>query len=96
MIRPLNDLFTKAVDYCMCRLERRSARYDARTARGISRYRKKPELHMKTPTFGLQDPIAVLGFLERFEMACDHHGVSEGAAVWCLQFYLTGQALALF
>ena len=50
---------------------------------------------MKTYTFGGQDPIAVLGFLARFKMACDHNGVREGAAVWCFQFYLTGQADAL-
>ena len=50
---------------------------------------------MKTHTFGGQDPIAVLRFLARFNLACDHNGVSEGAAVWCFQFYLTGQAHAL-
>ena len=37
----------------------------------------------------------MLGFLARFKMACDHNGVSEGAAIWCFQFYLTGQAHAL-
>ena len=95
MIRPLNDLFTKAVDYCIYRLENRSARYDASSARRINLYRKKLDVPMKTHTFGGQDPIAVLGFLVRFKMACDHNGVSEGAAVWCFQFYLTVQAHAL-
>ena len=95
MIRPLNDLFTKAVDYRKYRLESRSARYDASTARRINRYRMKLDVQMRTHTFGGQDPIVVLGFLTRFKMACDHIGVSEGAAVWCFQFYLTGQAHAL-
>ena len=92
MIRPLNDLFTKAVDYPTYRLESRSARYDESTARRINCYRKKLEVQMKTHTFGGQDPIAVLGFLARFKMACGHNEVSDGAAVWCFQFYLTGQA----
>ena len=96
MIRPLNDLFTKAVGYRTYRLESRSAPYDASTARRINCYRKKLEVQIKTHTFGGQDPIAVLGFLARFKMACDHNGVSEGADVWCFQFYLTGQAHALF
>ena len=87
VIRPLNDLFTKTVDYRTYRLESRSARYDASTARRINRYRKKLEVQMKTHTFGSQDPIAVLVFLARFKMACDHSGVSEGAAVWCFQFF---------
>ena len=95
MIRPLNDLFTKAVDYCTYPLEIRSARYDASTARRINHYRKKLDVQMKTHTFGGQDPITVLRFLARFKIACDHNGVSEGAAVWCFQFYLTGQAHAL-
>ena len=96
MIRPQNDLFSKAIDYRTYRLESRSARYDASTALRINRYRKKLDVQMKTHTFGGQDPIAVLGFLVRFKMACDHNGVSEGAAVWCFQIYLTGQAHALF
>ena len=83
MIRPLNDLFTKAVAYRIHRLESYSARYDASTARGINRYRKKLDVQMKTSTFGGQDPIAVLGFLAWFKMASDHNGVSESAAVWC-------------
>ena len=50
---------------------------------------------MKSHTFSDQDPIAVLGILARLKMACDHNGITEGAAVWCFQFYLTGQAQRL-
>ena len=95
VIRPLNDLFIKAVDYRTYRLESRRTRHDARTAQRINCYRKRLYVQMKTHTFGGQDPIAVLGCLARFKMACDHIGVSEGAAIWCFQFYLTGQAHAL-
>ena len=95
VIRPLNDLYNKAVDYRTYRLESRSARYDASTARRINRYRKKLEVQMKTPSFRVQDPIAGLGFLARFKVACDPNRVSDGAAICCFQFYLTGQAQAL-
>ena len=95
MIKPLNDLFTKAVNYKTYRLERCSARYNSEVARHISRIRKKRDVQMKSHTFSGQDPIAVLGFLSRFKMACDHNGVRQGAVVWCFQFYLTGQAHAL-
>lgn len=50
---------------------------------------------MKIHIFSGQDPIAVLRFLARLETVCDHNGVSEEAAVWCYQFYLTGQARVL-
>ena len=80
MIRLLNYLFTKAIDYRTYRLESRSARYDANTTPRINRYRKKLEVQVKTHTF------AVLGFLARFKMACDHNRAIESAAVWCFQF----------
>ena len=50
---------------------------------------------MRSHTVSSQDPIAVLGFLARLKMVCDHNGITEGAAVWCFQFYLSGQAHAL-
>ena len=95
MIRPFNDLFTKAVDYRTYWLGRRSARYDAINDRRFKRYQKKQDVQMKTHTFGGQDPIAFLSFLARFKMACGHNGINEGAVEWCFQFYLTGQAHVL-
>ena len=95
MSRPLNDLSTKAVNYKTYRLERRSVRYDSTIARHINCYRKNLDVKMRSHTFSGQDPIAVLGFLARLKMACDHNGITEGAALWCFQFYLTGQAHAL-
>ena len=95
VIKPLNELFTKAVNYKTYRLARRSAQYNSEVARHISRIRKKLDVQMKSHTFSGQDPIAILGFLARFKRVCDHNGVSQGAAVWCFQFYLTGQAHAL-
>ena len=41
VIRPLNDLFTEAVNYKTYRLERHSARFDSTVARHINRDRKK-------------------------------------------------------
>ena len=50
---------------------------------------------MESHTFSGQDPIAVLGFLARFKMACNHNGINDGAAAWCFQSYLIGQAHAV-
>ena len=83
VIRPLNDLFTKAVNHKTYRLDRRSARDDSTVARQINRYSKKLDVQMRTYTFSGQDPIAVLGFLALLKVACDHNGITEGAAVRC-------------
>lgn len=96
VIKPLNALFTKAVNYKAYRMERRSTRYNSEIALRISRIRKKLDVQMKSHTFSGQDPIAVLGFLARCKMACNHNGVSQGAAVWCFQFYLTVQAMPYY
>ena len=95
VIRPLNDLFNKAVNYKTYLLERRGGRYDSKVARNINRYPNKLDVQMKYQTFSSQDPIALLGFLARLRIACDHNGITDGVAVWCFQLYLTGQAHAL-
>lgn len=57
---------------------------------------KKLDVRMETDTVSAQDPIAVSGLLARSRTTCDHDGVREGAASWCFQLYLTGQAHTLF
>ena len=95
MFKPLNDLFAKAVNYKTYRLERRSSRYDKRVARRIGRLQKRLDVQMKPHTFSCQERIAILGFLARFQTACDETRDTEGEAVWCFQFFLIGQAHSL-
>ena len=89
---PLNDWFVKACNYKSYRLSNRSAKYSSSVAEKMPRYRKRLEPQMKTRTFSGQDPITILSFLHWFQKSCDQCGISEGAAVWCFQFFLTGQA----
>ena len=91
-VRPLNDLFAIAVDYRTYRLRNRSQKYVSSTAKNMGKYHKRLDVQMKNHSFSGDDPIAVLGFLSRFRNACDKNDISEGAALWCLQFYLTGTA----
>ena len=95
MIRLLNGLFTRAVDHRTYRLENHRARYDTSTGGRILPFRTKLYVQMRTHTIGGQDPIAVLGFLARLNMSCDHSGVGEGAPVCVFPVYLTGQAHSL-
>jgi hypothetical protein len=46
--------------------------------------------------FNGDDPIAVLQFLSSFKTACDHNAVSEGAAFYLFQYFLSGQAKQAF
>lgn len=39
-----------------------------------------------------KDPITVFKVQELFQVACDQNGVHEGAALYCFQFSLNGQA----
>lgn len=65
MIKPINDFFKEALYYRAYRLEHRSSRYDAGTARLVNLDQKKLDLQMKTGTLSGRDPIAVMGFLAR-------------------------------
>ncbi|CAN8074214.1 unnamed protein product [Agarophyton chilense] len=94
-IKPLNELFTKVVEYRTYRLNDRSRKYKSKVARGIARYQKKFNVQMKEHSFSGADAISFLNFLQRFKTACNHNGLSERAALWCFQFYLTGSAHAL-
>lgn len=87
VVEPLNDLFTKAVDFKSYRLANRRARYDSSVASKIEEVPKQVNSQMKTQVFSGKSLIAVVEFLASFKTTCDHSIVSNGAAVWCSQFY---------
>lgn len=67
--RPLNDLFTKALDFNTYRLLKTSTRYTSDTAARITKLRKKLDIQMKNNSFSGSDPIALFSFLDRFKSA---------------------------
>ena len=60
----------------------------------MNKYRKRLDVYMTGRTFTGSDPIAILEFLAFYERACELV-VTEGVAVWAIQFYLKGQAEGL-
>lgn len=76
-LKPLNDLFKKAVYYSSHRLLKKSVRYDAQVAKKIGHYHKRLDVQLRRGRFSGSDPIAVLDFLQRFNTACDHNGMTE-------------------
>ena len=92
VIRPMHEIFKKAVDYRLYRLDKTDDRCGNIP---ISRLHKKISGQMKDQTFSGEDPIAILGFLARYKDACNHNEISEGDALWCMQYFLTGQAATL-
>lgn len=72
----------------------RSARYRKEVDSTIRKAGKRMTLQMKGYTLSCNDPVAIPGFLQSLKTACDQNGVSEGAAFWCFQVFLTGPALS--
>lgn len=95
VIQSLSDLFTRALEYRDYRLDEKSTRQDFSVGGKIHRMRKQLEVQMKTHSFSGRDRIAVLRFVLHFKTACNHSGAIGGAAVCCLQLYMTGQTHAL-
>lgn len=50
---------------------------------------------MRDRTFSGKDRITALVFLARFKNFCDTNDVSKGAAVFCVQYFLTVQAATM-
>lgn len=95
MVEPLNDIIAKMVDYRSYWLMSKGACHDYSVASKIYPLRKQLDVQLKSRACSGQYPIAELNFLARFKTACSHKGVSEGVAVWCFKFYLTGQTHAV-
>ena len=92
VIRPTNDIFSRAVDYRSYRLVNRKQEYTERIQRSMGKYEKRMKVQMAHHRFNGKDPITVLDFLARFKDSCDRNNISEAAAVWCFQYFLDGQA----
>ena len=92
VIRPLNDIFTKAVDFRQYRLQRTDKAFAGSSSEKMNKYRQRLDVYMAGRSFTGSDPIEVLEFLASYKRACDLGVVPEGVTVWAIQFYLKGQA----
>ena len=100
VIRPMNDLFRRAVNYRSYLLRDPGPESTRDVRRELSetnmgRMQKKLITPMKDRTFSGDDPITVLGFLAHYKDACNLNDISEPVAYWMIQNFLEGRALAL-
>jgi hypothetical protein len=91
-LNPLNENFSRVLSYRSYRLENTSHKYNARVSAKITSLYKKMKHSFGDTLFNGDDPIAVFQFLSSFKTACDHNAVSEGAAFYLFQYFLSGQA----
>ena len=94
LIRPVNLLFRKALDYRTYRLSDRSQHYDRVVAKKVAKMAKMMEVQLRSHFFDATDPISILAFLPQFKTACDTNGVHEGAETWLFQFFIKSPAKA--
>ena len=100
IIRPMNELFRRALDYRRYRLDdlgptsKRKQR-EVLSEANMTKVHRKLITQMKDRGFDGDDPITVLRFLAEYKSACDTHSVCEVVAFWAVQNYLSGQALSL-
>ena len=91
VIRPTQELFTKAVDWRSYKLIRSGRKYDLQGRYiSVSRLEKEMRVQMGDLTFNGKDPITVLPFLAKFKEACDKNRINEGMAVYCFKKFLSG------
>jgi len=93
-IRPINELFKRALSYKTYRLRDRNANYDGQVAQQLTKTCRRMKHAMPGEEFTGEDEIAVLAFLKKYKYACDETGVAEGAALPLLKYFMGGEAKA--
>lgn len=92
-MKPVNDAFKRVSVYKIYLFHDNSSRYTKIVAKNVSKGGKRISSEMRGHTFDRNDPISVLGFLSRFQTACNQNGVSERAAICCSHLFITRAAL---
>ena len=82
-----------ALSYRTYRLNNRSQKFSNALSRNLSKISKRMTTHIPDDQrFDGSDPVSIIKFLEDFKEACDHNGVSEGAAMHLFQYFLLNTA----
>ena len=82
-----------ALSYRTYRLNNRSQKFSNALSRDLSKISKRMKTHIPDDQrFDRSDPVSIIKFLEDFKEACDHNGVSEGAAMHLFQYFLMDTA----
>lgn len=92
VIRPLNDMYRKAVDYQTYQLLNTRLRYYKTTAKSTRKMSKNIPVQMRNLMFNGHDPIPILSFLESIKFACDANDMHEVAAMRLFQYFMKGRA----
>jgi hypothetical protein len=92
-IKTRSPLLRYVLSYRSYRLQNTSQRFSNSQQRNLSRISKRMQTHIPDDQrFDGSDPVSVIRFLEEFKDACDHNGVSEGAAMHLFQYFLLDPA----
>jgi hypothetical protein len=82
-----------ALSYRTYRLNNRSQKFSNALSKDLSKISKRMTTHIPDDQrFDGSDPVSIIKFLEDFKEACDHNGVSEGAAMHLFQYFLLNTA----
>ena len=90
VIRPTLREFRKALDFRNYKLVKRSQTYSRKDAERIPRWKRRMATEMEDHKFDGNDKIRVLSFLVAFRSACDTMGIHEGAAVYLITSFMSG------
>jgi hypothetical protein len=77
-----------ALSYRTYRLNNRFQKFSNTLSKDLSKISKRMTTHIPDDQrFDGSNPVSIIKFLEDLKEACDHNGVSEGAAMHLLQYF---------
>jgi hypothetical protein len=81
------------LSYKTYRLRNQSQKFTTKMQKELSRIALRMKTHIADDQkFSGTDPVSIIRFLEEFKEACDHNGLSEGAALHLFQYFILDPA----
>jgi hypothetical protein len=88
-----NSELKDILSYKTYRLRNQSQKFTTKMQKQLSRIALRMKTHIADDQkFSGTDPVSIIRFLEEFKEACDHNGLSEGAALHLFQYFIVDPA----
>lgn len=92
-IQVRNSELKTILSYKTYRLRNQSPKFTKKMQKELSKIAMRMKTHISDEQkFTGTDPVSIIRFLEEFKEACDHNGLSEGAALHLFQYFVLDPA----
>lgn len=85
IVKPVCELFTRAVDYRSYHLIKKWTWYNSDLVNEVNKLTKKTNVRMKDQTLNRKDPVSIIAYRQNFKATCNASSKHEGMAILLLK-----------